>query len=244
MNNNLYTFGCSFTEDFKDNYPPYLEYKNFKGGTYPKVWPTLLSEKLNYELVNEGRGASGNQNIFTSLCKLVHQFKKGDIVIVEWSFMERYRLSDSHGFGWVHIGPPGNENVKVIGNDMIISRECQDYISINRMLKPYREEIYDYENIIDCLANSVGFEVYYWTIINDLIYDRPKELLHQKKYLLNDKIKDQFDNAFSIVLKNGGQWISEETNKLIDDGHMGEKGHQVQAKLFYDHIMSYKTNSL
>ena len=230
----LYTFGCSFTEDYKDIYTPYLEYKNFKGGVYPKVWSTLLSEKLNYELVNKGKGGSGNQDIFTSLCKLAHQFKKGDIIIVEWTFMERYRLSDSYGLGWVHIGPSDSEDV--LGNEMIISKECQNYISVNRTLKPYREEIYDYENIIDCLAKSIGFEVFYWTIINDLIYDRPKELLHQRKYLLNDKVKDQFDNTFSIVLKNGGQWISEETNGVINDFHMAEKGHQVQAELFHQHI--------
>lgn len=237
----LYTFGCSFTEDYKDSYPPYLEYKNFKGGTYPKVWSTLLSEKLNYELVNEGRGGSGNQHIFTSLCKSAHQFKKGDIVIVQWSFMERYRFSDAFGIDWVHLGP---SDPKYIGNEMIISRECQDFICINRTLDPYKQELYDYENLIDSLAKSVGFEVFYWTILNNLIYNRPKEILNQKKYLLNDKIRDQFDNTFSIVLKNGGQWIKEETNWVIDDGHMGEKGHQVQAELFYEYIMSYRDNSI
>ena len=62
------------------------------------------------------------------------------------------------------------------------------------------------------------------------------EILNQKKYLLNDKVKDQFDNTFSIILKNGGLRIVEESNKLIDDWHMGESGNKIQADLFYQHI--------
>jgi hypothetical protein len=76
-------------------------------------------------------------------------------------------------------------------------------------------------------------------MINELIYNQPKDILNQKKYLLNDYIKDHFDNTFSIVLKNGGKWIFEETNNTIKDTHMGDLGHQVQSDLFYKHIMKY-----
>ncbi len=228
----LYTFGCSFTEGFIENHPPYQEYKKFRGGSFPKHWTELLSEKLGYNLINDGKGGSGNQHIFTSLCKRSNQFKKGDIVIIQWSFMNRFRLSNSEGIDWIHIGP---SDLKHKTNEIITS-DCQDMICINRSLKPFVDEIYDFERIVDRLSKEVGFEVYYWTIINELIYNQPKEILNQKKYLLNDKIKDEFDNTFSVILKNGGQWIFEETNDHIKDVHMGESGHRVQAELFYQHI--------
>lgn len=234
MSNNLYTFGCSFTEGFKDNHPQYLEYKKYRGGSFPSHWTELLSEKLEYNLINDGSGGTGNQNIFTSLCKRSNQFQKGDIVIVQWTFMGRFRLSDSQGIGWVHVG---KANAKHLGNDMI-SPDCQDAIFVNRALNPYFDEIYDFERIIDRLSKEIGFDVYYWTILNDLIYHQPKEILNQKKYLLNDKIKDQFDNTFSIILKNGGLRVVEETDGQIDDWHMGESGNKIQADLFYQHIKS------
>jgi hypothetical protein len=230
---NLYTFGCSFTEGFIENHPPYQEYKKFRGGSFPKHWTELLSEKLGCNLINDGKGGSGNQHIFTSLCKRANQLKKNDVVIVQWSFMNRFRLSDSEGITWVHVGP---SDPKHIGNNGLINFDCQDMICINRSLKPYLDEIYDFERIIDRLSKEIGFDVYYWTIINELIYNQPKETLSQRKYLLNDKIKDQFDNTFSVILKNGGLRVVEETNGQIDDWHMGESGNRVQAELFYEHI--------
>lgn len=230
----LYTFGCSYTEDYSDNHSNYKLYKDFCGGTFPKTWPTLLSEKLGTSLENNGISAAGNQLIFTSFCKNCDKIKKGDIVIVQWSFVERYQLSDTYGSGWLKFGS------SEMNHPEIISNECHENIVLNRTLKPYYDEIYDFEKIIDTLSESVGFQVYYWTIINELIYNLPKETLNQEKYLLHDYIKDKHDNVFSIVLKNGGKWIFEETNNKIKDNHMSGIGHKVQADLFYKHIMKYK----
>jgi hypothetical protein len=231
--NTLFTFGCSYTEDFNDVHENYRLYKEFNGGTFPKTWSTLLSEKLDTNLKNYGLSASSNQLIFSTFCKRINEINKGDIVIIQWSFIERYRLSDESGVEWLRLGPGP------ISDDNPISKECHESILINRTKKPYIDEIYDYEKIIDRLAKEVGFDVYYWTMINELIYNQPKDILNQKKYLLNDYIKDHFDNTFSIVLKNGGKWIFEETNNTIKDTHMGDLGHQVQSDLFYKHIMKY-----
>lgn len=231
----LYTFGCSYTEDYSDNHPNYKLYKEFCGGQFPKTWPTLLSEKLNFELENHGMSAAGNQLIFTNFCKICDKIKKDDIVIIEWSFIERYRLSDKDGRDWLRFGPGKSFN------EDIISQGCHEQILLNRTLRPHYDEIYDFEKIIDRLSEVVGFEVYYWTIVNELIYNLPREILNQKKYLLNNHIKDQFDNTFSVVLKNGGKWIFEETNNQVKDIHMSGVGHKVQADLFYEHMMKYKS---
>ena len=232
--NTLFTFGCSYTEDYSDTHHHYKLYKDFCGGQFPKTWPTILSEKLNVDLENHGISAAGNQLIFTNFCKNCDRIQKGDIVIIEWSFIERYRLSDNNGTGWLRLGPGQFTHEEIISND------CHESIILNRTLKPYYDEIYDFEKIIDTLSKAVGFEVYYWTIINNLIYNQPKEILNQKKYLLHDYIKDSHDNTFSVILKNGGKWIFEETNNEINDDHMGGLGHQVQSDLFYKHIMKHR----
>ena len=49
----------------------------------------------------------------------------------------------------------------------------------------------------------------------------------------------------SMIMFKGGETIYMETNHVVnDDTHLAEKGHRLQAELFYDYIMSYKTNSL
>ena len=93
--NKLYTFGCSYTEGFSEFFksPMYLKYKEFNGGVFPKSWPDILAEKLKFDLVNYGEGAAGNQQIFNIFSKKCRELQKGDIVIIEWSFIERYRLA-------------------------------------------------------------------------------------------------------------------------------------------------------
>jgi hypothetical protein len=232
--NTLYTFGCSFTEGFNENHELYQEYKVFKGGTFPKTWPELLSEKLGFNLFNYGIGGTGNQHIFTNFCKHVNQFKKGDIVIIGWTFMERFRMSNVNGTGWNHFGPSSKKETNI----ELISNDCLDMLFINRTLKPYYDEIYDYEKIIDKLSKEMGFEIYYWTIINELIYNQDKDILNQKKYLLNKMIKDEYHNTFRVIFDNGGMRIFEETDGLVNDSHMGESGHKIQADLFYNHILN------
>jgi hypothetical protein len=232
----LYTFGCSYTEDYNDHYTNYKLYKEYKGGKFPDSWPKILSNNLGFILSNHGFGGIGNQHIFTSFCKCVDLLKKGDIVIIGWTHMERLRISNINGTGWYHFGPSVTKDL----NNCTITNDCLDMLFVNRTLKPYYDEIYDYEKIIDRLAKEVGFEIYYWTIINELIYNQDKKILNQKKYLLNDLIKDQHHNTFRVILDHGGQFIYKETNGLIDDHHLGELGHKVQADLFYKHIMKYR----
>lgn len=230
---NLFVFGCSYTQGFNNskNNEFYGLFKKYRGGNLPKDWSTLLSEKLGFELKNYGEDASGNNQIFQEICSHCYEFNVGDIVIVGWTFIDRYRWVDYENNTWKKHGS-GHIN----GN--YITKSTHEEIVYNRTHPFYIEEIYDFEKIIDRLSKEVGFEIYYWTIINELIYNQPKEILNQKKYLLNDKIKDEFDNAFTIILKNGGLRVVEETNGQINDWHMGESGHKVQSELFYNHIIN------
>lgn len=231
--NNLFTFGCSFTEDYHtSNVDTYADYKKHLGGYYPKSWPIVLSENLNYKLKNYGEGASGNQQIFQEVCKRCDEFKVNDIVIVEWTFLERYRLALDNN-SWLKLGPG-----KINNPQSPISEECHESIVINRTLKPYVDELYDYEKIINKLSKFVGFNVFYWSIDNGVLYNTPN-LIERNHYLLNDMIKDRHDNAFAITNKNGGYKIVEETEGKIIDYHLGGTGHKVMGDLFYRHIIKH-----
>ena len=52
-------------------------------------------------------------------------------------------------------------------------------------------------------------------------------------------MKDRHYNTFRVIHDYGGKRISEETNGIIEDAHMGESGHRVQAELFYNHIINF-----
>jgi hypothetical protein len=231
--NNLFTFGCSYTAGYDENAS--INYKKYKEhrGNFPKVWPEILAQLLSLELMNYGMGASGNNEIFITFCQKCNDFKKDDIVIVEWTFMERYRMANGNNqYDWTRLGPG-----KI--NQSKISQNAHDEIIINRTLRPYIYEIYDYMKIMDRLSESVGFKLYYWGFNENLIYNLNKEELIQEKFLLCQKMKDRHHHCFRVAHDNGSETISEETNGLIDDSHMGEKGHKVLAELFYNHIINF-----
>ena len=141
--NTLFTFGCSFTEDFETSSALlYKNYKDFRGGKFPDSWPKILSNKLNLELKNYGEGASGNEQIFHEICKRCDEFKKGDIIIVEWSFVERYRIAVDNN-QWLKIGV-GN-----VPDNSPISNELHLEMILNRTLNPHKELIYDYFFLIN-----------------------------------------------------------------------------------------------
>jgi len=80
----LVAIGCSFTDD-------YINIKNKIIGPVEKirgypVWPTILSRKLNMDVVNLGKIGAGNKYIFDQVVGLNGYI---DLVIIMWSGWER-----------------------------------------------------------------------------------------------------------------------------------------------------------
>jgi len=233
--NTLFTFGCSYTQGFNlsENNNNYCRFKEYRNGDLPKDWPTLLSEKLGFELKNYGENASGNNQIFQEICSHCNEFSDGDIVIIGWTFIDRYRWVDYENNTWVKHGS-GNIN------EQHISKSTHEEIVYNRTHPFYIEEIYNYEKIIDELSFNKNFKVYYWSAAeNNIITNIPTEKLRGiKKYILSDQIHPDNNNLRQIITKKGGLTIIEETNGLVVDFHLGESGHKIQSELFYKHIIN------
>lgn len=262
----IHAFGDSYTEGqhYDLTYPPFIEWKNLRGGNLPLGWVDILGKKLDMETINHGIGGNSNTQIFQDVCEHAHMFKKGDIVFVNWTYRDRFRWAslikyadgryahqDCEGnplYTWKKLGS-NNDNIE---DFKYITKPTKEEIVVNRSTNLYIEEIYNYENLIEQYANAKVFDVYFWSTDNDIIYSLPSEKYHQKKYILHDIItprqykKNYHGGDFmSMIMDKGGETIYMETNHVVeDDTHLGEKGHKVQAELFYEYVMSHKTNSL
>ena len=106
-------------------------------------------------------------------------------------------------------------------------------ILVDRSHPLWATQIYEWENLIEELAKSKKFNVFFWSSDSKIIYSEPEEWKNKKKYLL-PKAKD---GVISYVIKSGGKTVIMETKNEVQDVHLGEIGHKKQAELFYENIV-------
>ena len=259
----IYGFGDSFTEGqpLDCTFPAFVKWKEIRGGTLPKCWLELLSEKLNMDYENHGRGGNSNQQIFDDLCRNSHKFDKGDIVITNWTYKHRFRWAafeieiQGHPRHIDKNGKPTDTFRRLsVNNDnpedfQFITKNTKDEIVKNRLSIQYSNEIYAYENLIQQYGISKGFDVYFWSADDDIINKLPYNERDNKQYICANLINNTLiynpthhsGLLMDYIKLQGGRTIQEETNYLINDFiHFGESGHKVQADLFYEHIIKYR----
>lgn len=222
--NTLFTFGCSYTADFEtNNFENYLKYKEYRGGSYPKSWPTLLSEKMGMDIKNFGIGGTGNQSIFEQFCIHCDEINENDVVIIEWSFIHRYRMALKNGWYNLTLGRPTISDFNEI-NDIIIE---------NRSNELYVDEIFNFIKLINEFSKSKKFKVFYWFADDEMKKRLTKETPDIEKYICWEK------SVRGEIVFRGGISIKEETNDVVNDTHFGELGHQIQSDIIYDYIKQY-----
>lgn len=228
----LYTFGCSYTQDFEklDLYDYQMTYVNeYLNGIFPPSWPRVLSNLLSYDVVNSALSSNDNETIFEDVCKLSPKFKKGDIVIIQWT--------QNHRFRWPSHDEE-NKWVKQLPNWYIeiptLSKSTFEEVVVIRDHLLYRQQLYNQQTLLEQLSISVGFDIFYWSMADHLITELPKD----KKYLLSNKLDSKFCNYSNYFNKMNAYTITQETEGSIFDGHFSKIGHEVIGKLFYEHITS------
>jgi hypothetical protein len=222
MKQKIWTFGDSFTESFNvpktfGSHDWRLEYVRWLG-RMPKVYGEIMSEKLNYELVNLGKSGSCNDSIFETICLNINKIKDNDIVIIGWSSPLRFRLaSEMDNENWVNILPfykkvrIGEGNSKTLFKNSI-SDNTLDEIFYNRKSVRYIDEV-----------------LYKTQMIN--------KALNKNKVIHWSPFTEYFSEVKSI---SECTKIVDETNGKINDPHFSEKGHiELSEKLlkmleFYD----------
>jgi hypothetical protein len=262
--NRIHAFGDSYTEGqpMDCTFPPFVKWKELRGGTLPKCWVELLGEKLGMETFNYAQGGNSNYHTFEEVCKHSQKFNEGDIVIVNWTYKTRFRWAsfELHSNGspkWFDkYGEPSDYWRRMATNEYVedyefIAKETKNEILNNRISKLYSDELYGYENLLEQYAKSKGFDIFFWSTDNEIIYNLPLDEFRVKKYLLNDTLDigtyhniHMGGDLLSHIIKMGGKTIESETNGIVNDPvHLGESGHIIQSELFYDYIKSHKTNS-
>jgi hypothetical protein len=243
--NTLFTFGCSFTEDF-ENVPKYFDrdkkemnyrwkyIETFLDGTVPKSWPKLLSEKLGFDLKNYGEGGKSNMRIFENFISKCDEIKCDDIVVINWTGMSRFK--------WAY----GQNFITILPNMMLshgeINQTTLDDVLVNRTNEIWKNEVYSFIKIINKLSDLIGFKVFYWSCDETIINSENNDFRRDGKYLLGNLVP-RFGLPFNIhriFHDYGAKTIFEETNNQIADHHYGKISNEIIADLFYKHIKKQK----
>jgi hypothetical protein len=247
----LHLFGDSYTEGhlLQCGHTLYDDWKQYRNKDLPLCWGDLLSSKLNMTMSNHAIAGMSNSEIFQKICCHSNEFEKDDIVIIGWTYPQRFRwaywCNNDNVYKWKRLSPN-------IETDNIISEQTRIDITLNKILPPQINEIYEYEKLIIEYSKSKKFQVFFWSADIDIINNLPTEKLINKYYLLHHEINDlpsysivrgkRFSRSdfrktiFDVFFNCGGTTICDETNGEVQDGHLGEKGHLVQYELFYKYI--------
>jgi hypothetical protein len=123
----------------------------------------------------------------------------------------------------------------------IIDKHTSEQISVNRTHDSYKEQILDYQKIIDKMSVYKDFEVWYWYADQNMYKFIDT---NDKRYLIIDDIMKNNEphyvrTTFDVVYELGGCDIETETKGEVKDNHFGESAHKIKADLFYDHIKKY-----
>ena len=228
--NTLYTFGCSFTAYYNDH-ENYIKYKKYRQGKFPSHWTELLSNKLNLKLNNFGYPGMGNDHIFQLVANNSNFFIPGDVIIVGWSFMNRFKWANDELNVWERLGPGFKDN------EMFISESTLNEIMVNRSNQLYVNDIRNYEKLLDLFAKRSQIKIYYWSFDSHVINNKTQK---NENFILHSQLKDN-NSLLDYIFECGGDDITMETNSEISDHHLGENGHKIQSELFYDYITNKQT---
>ena len=231
----LWTFGDSYTDDYyRDGviFKNYIPYRDFKNGTLPDVWPTILGRKLGYSVKNMGVGGSSNTNIFLRFINVCEQLNQDDIVIIGWSNNKRFIGANFVTNELINILPCDTDFT-----ECNLSKNTIEELFYNRTHPIWLEEIYAWIKIINHYCKLKQVKVYHWSSDNDLTkYFNEK---NDKRFIsvpngysdLMHYISDSYFNSTGLSCR-----IIDETKGLIKDGHFGEFGHIAQSDYIFNHL--------
>lgn len=217
----LWTFGDSLTDFFepKDKIKHHWrhDYINWKG-YIPKVYPEIVSEILNYKLMNTAVVGNSNQQIFEEICKMCNNIKDDDLIIVGWTNQERFRLVNKNG-NWTNIFAHFRSKNKKETDSLFISetidsldsisKETIQQIMFNRSEILYKEELKNWINILNFTFKN---KIFHWS--------------------WDERLKD----SITVIPINKFESIKLETNGDVNDNHWSEYGQKQMSEFILNMI--------
>jgi hypothetical protein len=200
----VWTFGDSMTERFKPEIKWSKDYIDWKG-YQPKVYGNFLSESLNYDLQNLGKGGSDNYSIFETFCKSYHLIKEEDIVIIGWSSYLRFRMINKDNL-WQSI-IPNYENF--MGGFDSVSENTLNEILINRNSQRSVDEVNNWIAFIN--SACLNKKIIHWSTIQG------NEELNIYHFFEMQRIKDETNGLINDLhfSEKGHKRLSSELTDII-----------------------------
>ena len=178
-------------------------------------WVNLLGEKLGYQVKNLSKDKTSNYQIFDDFCGVCDLIHSDDIVIIGWGNVSNFRMTVHNEF--VNYGP--NDS-----GDEHINKTFIENLTKDRSSEKWCEQIYYYENILDELAKSKRFNLYFWSSDEDrLIYPARPSFKAKRSYLCNE--------STTCLVK-----YFEEKGATVIDNKFDEIGNEIVADKFYNEI--------
>jgi hypothetical protein len=156
--NKVWVFGDSFTDvlySVRETEKSWrTNYTNWKGYV-PKVYGDILGEYYNMGVVNKGHGGCDNYTILQNVCDASLFIKTGDIVVVQWTEVSRFRLSQNNQFKPLVVDSLKYDVIDFVSHNVV------DEILVNRMDSIYLGEINSWINFINNAFKKC--HVIHWT---------------------------------------------------------------------------------
>jgi len=207
----IWAFGDSYTEQFKVPVSTIKEYIDYKGYT-PKNYIDIISENLNYEVKNLGKGATSNRTILSSFINVLDEVKENDILIFGWTSPNRFRIISNDLF--YDVVSPDKIHLPI---DYINEYSEQTIVEIATMRFNFifLSEICEYIKWIKKTFPNNKIINWTWCHFNEPSY--PNQINFLKDY-------------YSELVHYGNiEDIITETNGKVKDFHYSERGHKILA---------------
>lgn len=210
----LWIFGDSFGDRFSDyDVVKYhdsdyrVRYHKWKGYS-PLSYGEVISKELGCDIEILSSAGSSNTEIFHTFISKMDEIAEGDLVIVNWTYLNRFRIAnDNNEFDKVMI------QAGCKSPNSLVDIKSLEEIGVNRNSHTiYYKEVSDYSKVIKKICNNKIY-TFIWTFMN-----------HSEK--MDKYIKEFYDEVKSI---NNLETITQETLGTIVDGHYSEYAHQQLA---------------
>lgn len=243
MKNILWSFGDSFTEDIKsrlewmkpqfapETYKLPEYFRNKYGEDNIQSFQYYLAKDFNFDNKTVATSGNSNYHIFNNICENVDNFQENDIVIVEWSMLNRFGLPTDL-----------EDEEKLIScrldnySNFELSNESFSKIFEYREEKTYyKKEILLYSKILKELSKSKKFNLFFWCLDDKILRYVTEKKFIDEYWFFYPKIKEYQDYR-DYFKENGVTTMTEECEKLYHDVHYGPLGLKRQYELMKGYI--------
>ena len=242
--NKLITVGDSFTDDYLKKQRDLLDKKPWLKNVMPfKIWPELLSEKLNLKLINLGQCGRGNEYIFNKSVDVMSKHNDIELMVVLWTEFQRFDFE---------YGQVDNYRTANIDNTTPHLTEIEEYLketfkyekiyTMESAFNRFMRLSYALDNI--CKNENINLIQGFGTLpVNWGGYGCPN-FIKISELFLKHKLSSKMENYLGypfFTLIDGFSLLNKLEDKHflhpIKDTHPNEEGSKLIYEIIYDYYL-------